>query len=109
MLFSIKYFELRYIFETSLVNANLNILAYDFKKLANTTCSTRSDLFETLNEAKQDCEDRKECKGVIDVDCNGHYTYSICLENTTVISDSKSESCFYEKYIIGKNRVPDDD
>ena len=91
----------------TLVNANSIILAYDFKKLANTTCSPRADLFKTLNEAKHDCEDRKECKGVIDVDCNGHYNYSICLENTTVISDSKDESCFYEKYIIGKTRWPD--
>ena len=89
------------------MNANSIILAYDFKKLANTTCSPRADLFKTLNEAKHDCEDRKECKGVIDVDCNGHYNYSICLENTTVISDSKDESCFYEKYIIGKTRWPD--
>ena len=60
-------------------------------------------MFQTVNEAKHDCENRKECKGVLDIDCNGQQDYYICLENATVTTDNDKESCFYDKYIIGKN------
>ena len=78
------------------------ILAYEFKKIENASCSPKGTAFKTLDEAESECKKSKPCKGILDVDCNDQKDYYICLKNATVVLDNKNGSCFHEKYIVGR-------
>ena len=85
-----------------MANDVLLISEYDFKKHENSSCSPKGVPFETLDEAERECKETKQCIGVMDVDCGVQKEYHLCGKNTTVFSDSKVQSCFHEKYIVGK-------
>ena len=77
-------------------------LEFGFRKVDNTNCIPRGDEFVTLEDAENECKNRKQCKGVLDIDCNGQQNYTICLNTAATSSDDKIESCLYKKYNIGK-------
>ena len=77
-------------------------LEFDFRRVDNTDCLPRGDEFVTLEGAQNECKNRKQCKGVLDIDCNGQQNYTICLNTAATSSDDKIESCLYKKYNIGK-------
>ena len=79
-------------------------LEYDFKKIDNTTCTIRGEGFETLDEAEAECKSSKQCQGVVDIECKGIQSY-ICSKNESISSNIEIESCFYEKYAIGKHNM----
>ena len=77
-------------------------LEFGFRRVDNTDCIPRGDEFVTLEDAENECKNRKQCKGVLDIDCNGQQNYTICLNTAATSSDDKIESCLYKKYNIGK-------
>ena len=85
-----------------IINA-FNVLAYDFIRINSTMyddCMTHGEEFETLDEAQSECKRSKQCKGVLDIDCDGQSSY-LCPQNSTASSKSVIDSCIYEKYAIG--------
>ena len=80
-----------------------NVLAYDFIRINSTMyddCRTHGEEFETLAEAQSECKRSRQCKGVLDIECNGQSSY-LCPQNSTASSNSVIDSCIYEKYAIG--------
>ena len=64
-------------------------------------CITFGEEFETLNEAQNECKRNKQCKGVLDSECNGKSSY-LCPQNSTISSNNGIDSCIQEKYAIGE-------
>ena len=87
-----------------LIIIGLNILAYDFIRI-NTTeyedCIMQGEQFEKLDEARNDCKKSKQCKGILDIECNGLSSF-VCPQNSSTSSNFDFKSCIFEKYAIGK-------
>ena len=67
----------------------------------NSTCSHVGHRFKALLDAEHECEKRRDCKGVLDIECNGEKGFHICSNKFTEITDTEISSCVYEKYVIG--------
>ena len=57
--------------------------------------------FETFEEAANECKTSKQCKGVLDMDCNTQGRYFLCSERQE--SNKTIESCVYSKFIVGQD------
>ena len=82
----------------------LNILAYDFIRINNTEyedCIMQGDQFETLDDARNECKKSKQCKGILDIECNGLSSF-VCPQNSSTSSNIDFKSCIFEKYAIGE-------
>ena len=64
-------------------------------------CIMFGEEFETSNEAQNECKRNKQCKGVLDSECNGKSSY-LCPQNSTISSNNGIDSCIQEKYAIGE-------
>ena len=77
-------------------------LEYDFERLNNTECPYENETFETLAAAQNNCKGKRQCNGVLNVECNAQNKYRICLKNVTTTTHHTINSCFYRKTIMGK-------
>ena len=74
----------------------------DFEKISNATCVHDVEVaFEVFEEAKNECKTSKQCKGVLDMDCDGQEKYFLCLERQE--SNNTIDSCVHMKFIVGEN------
>ena len=74
----------------------------DFEKTINTGCVYDVETsFEKFEEAEDECKTSKQCKGVLDVDCNTQGKYYLCSERHE--SNNTIESCVYRKLIVGED------
>ena len=77
-------------------------LDFDFEKLSNTNCTHGDNVLQTLDLAKNECKDNKQCAGVFQENCADEKNYYMCLKNETILTDNQIEGCFYRKFPIGK-------
>ena len=74
----------------------------DFEKISNARCVHDVETaFETFEEAENECKTSKQCKGVLDMDCNTMGKYYLCSERQE--SNITIQSCVYRKFIVGEN------
>ena len=77
-------------------------LEYGFKKDdRNTTCNPREvKEFTGLDDAKKQCKNTRNCKGVLQPDREDRTKYYLCNDAAKLIANTLEPSCFYERYDV---------
>ena len=93
----------------NMIIIHLICLEYEFKRTninKNTTCTPREDKkFTELVDAKIECKNTRNCKGVLQPDRENTTTYYLCNDAAKLITNTLEPSCFYERYKIGETNL----
>ena len=75
---------------------------YDFKERMNADCNPRGKNLNTLESAKEECKNSKQCQGVLHDALTDPNSYYLCPEDATTTFDNDIKSSLFEKRMIGK-------
>ena len=74
---------------------------YNFKERMKVDCNPKGNKANTLEDAKKECKNDKQCQGVLQDASNDPPSYYLCPEDTTPTFGDDIKSSLLEKQIIG--------